>query len=277
MFGSPNGGGADSKHQGEASGACSSSDEKAFPSADSGSTWGNGSGRQSTWNNSTGYQAPIPLDPPPRREETQISGMIGNRGLEGLSLSPSGQTLMVVNEFSLLQDYDEDECKENPRTAACDTPVRIVTLNATKGVNGGFSQAEQYHYRLEPGFGNGVSEVLALNDNSLLVLERAYDPNQQKVTARLFKVTLGPESRIVSGTSLKRTVIPPLTKNLILDFDGLRSQLSAGFRSIDNLEALAFGPKSPNGRPTLIMATDNNFSPNQRTSILFFEILLDKF
>ncbi|MBL7670882.1 MAG: esterase-like activity of phytase family protein [Bdellovibrionaceae bacterium] len=279
MFGLGGNKARDSKKLGEGSEPCNNSSDNSNTSTPTDGQQDIIKPAVKVWNNSTGFgpSRQESYDSAPRREESQISGMISNKGFEGLSLSPSGQTLMVVNEFSLFQDYDEDDCNKNPRTASCDTPVRIVTLKATTGVNGGFSQAEQYHYRMEPGVGNGVSEILAIDDNSLLVLERAFDPNQQKVTSRLFKVTLEPESRIVSGTSLKRTLIPPLKKKLILDLDGLTSQLSAGFRSIDNFEALAFGPLSPNGRRTLIMATDNNFNPGQRTSLLFFEILSDKF
>ena len=42
--------------------------------------------------------------------------------------------------------------------------------------------------------------------------------------------------------------------------------------TVDNIEALFLGPKSPNGNKTLWLISDNNFSATQVTQILVFEI-----
>ena len=41
---------------------------------------------------------------------------------------------------------------------------------------------------------------------------------------------------------------------------------------IDNIEGVSFGPKLPNGNSTLIFVSDNNFSKEQVTQLLLFEI-----
>jgi len=41
----------------------------------------------------------------------------------------------------------------------------------------------------------------------------------------------------------------------------------------DNIEAIALGPKLPNGHHTLLLASDNNFDDSQRNLFLAFEIV----
>ena len=45
-------------------------------------------------------------------------------------------------------------------------------------------------------------------------------------------------------------------KELILDFSKIKSSISAGFRKIDNLEGMTFGPILPNGNKTLIFVSN---------------------
>ena len=40
----------------------------------------------------------------------------------------------------------------------------------------------------------------------------------------------------------------------------------------DNVEAMALGPRLPNGRPSLILMSDDNLSATQRNQFLLFEI-----
>jgi hypothetical protein len=41
---------------------------------------------------------------------------------------------------------------------------------------------------------------------------------------------------------------------------------------IDNIEGVTFGPDLPNGHKTLIFVSDNNFSKEQKTQFLLFEV-----
>ena len=56
-----------------------------------------------------------------------------------------------------------------------------------------------------------------------------------------------------------------VTKTLLLNLT------AAGFPP-DNLEGIALGPRLANGRQSLILMTDDNFNPTQRTQLLLVEI-----
>jgi hypothetical protein len=61
-------------------------------------------------------------------------------------------------------------------------------------------------------------------------------------------------------------------KKLLLDLKktpGLSSELAP---SLDNFEGLAWGPRLADGRQTLILVSDDNFSVRQRTWFLAFAI-----
>ena len=64
----------------------------------------------------------------------------------------------------------------------------------------------------------------------------------------------------------------PVSKTLLLDLStvpGLSPELAP---SLDNFEGMAFGPKLPDGRATLILVSDDNFQTSQRTWFLVFAI-----
>ncbi len=70
----------------------------------------------------------------------------------------------------------------------------------------------------------------------------------------------------ISGVeSLSDTDIPSVEKDLLLDFDDLGIDL-------DNSEAVSFGEILPDGRQSLIVVSDNNFSDSQETQFLAFAI-----
>jgi hypothetical protein len=41
---------------------------------------------------------------------------------------------------------------------------------------------------------------------------------------------------------------------------------------IDNIEGVTFGPKLANGKQSLLFVSDNNFSDQQKTQVLLFEV-----
>ena len=58
-------------------------------------------------------------------------------------------------------------------------------------------------------------------------------------------------------------------RELVLDFDELGIAL-------DNLEGMAFGPDLPDGRRTLVLVSDDNFSETQVTQFLAFGLDLER-
>ena len=165
-----------------------------------------------------------------------------NLTLEGLSFSPDGRWLWASMEAPLVQDGPVS-------SVAAGGVTRIAKLDRQGKV------AAQYAYRLDPiqaaparRGDNGISEILALDANRLLVLERSGVEDASGRFAyhcRLYVVD----------------VRKPLTKQLVLNFDRL-----AGVPT-SNLEAMAWGPER-NGRRTLVLMSDDNFDPAAPTRVV---------
>lgn len=210
-----------------------------------------------------------------------IAGLQYNKSIESLGLSPDESTLFLANEASLYQDMKHNTgCIERKplengekRLPICRQMVRVARMSrvSTPEV---FRPHDEFKYELEAEVENGVSEILPLSSLEFLILERSWDAEKQKVTARIYKASASEESLIPKNASNEKiAALPPLKKKLILDLDQVISQLSPGLKSIDNFEGMTFGPTLENGNRTLLLVSDNNFSQKQKTLLLVFEIL----
>jgi len=112
---------------------------------------------------------------------------------------------------------------------------------------------------------NGLVELLATADGQVLALERSFVPGAGN-GARLYRIDFGEASDVAGFDTLKAVTYRPAKKTLLLDFSAL------GVR-IDNLEGMSWGPPSPDGHPTLIFVSDDNFGAGQVTQFLAFEII----
>lgn len=114
---------------------------------------------------------------------------------------------------------------------------------------------------------NGISEILAVNDHTLLVMERAWAKGHDDHTfIKLYLVDLNDAENEINNTSFSKNPPKPLKKKLLFDFDSLNIH-------IDNFEGITFGPDLPNGHKTLIFCVDNNFSKNQTQQFFLFEVI----
>ena len=68
----------------------------------------------------------------------------------------------------------------------------------------------------------------------------------------------GDEALYVSGSPISFT---PVSQRLLFEFDDLGIP-------IDNIEGMTFGPPLADGRQTLVIVSDNNFSPGQFTQFI---------
>lgn len=195
---------------------------------------------------------------------TQDTG--GNKGLESLSVSPSGAFLFTANEASLLSD--------GPRSSkTAGTRVRILKMPVAGGAS------TEHVYLTEPlgagGDGDlGVSELAALSDDTLLVLERGFQPGYGN-TVRIFRVDLT-GSRDVSGVA-SITVEAPLPKTLLVDVGALPASGATHPSAqpnpiLDNYEGLSIGPTRADGRRLLFLTTDDNESPTQVARVLVLAV-----
>jgi hypothetical protein len=122
----------------------------------------------------------------------------------------------------------------------------------------------QYGYPLDAvssgaGGDNGLSDLVALEDNSFLVVERGFGT---RVSARLYRAEIDGADDILGQARLDGA--RPVSKTLVADLGTLHP--------VDNIEGITLGPKLPDGRQSVIMVTDDNFSADQVTQFLAFAL-----
>ncbi|GGI27919.1 hypothetical protein GCM10008119_30060 [Pedobacter mendelii] len=114
---------------------------------------------------------------------------------------------------------------------------------------------------------NGISEILAINNHRLLIMERAWAKGHNDHTfIKLYLVDLNGAENEINNPSFIQDPPKPLKKKLLFDFDVLNIH-------IDNFEGITFGPNLPNGHKTLIFCVDNNFSKMQVQQFFLFEVM----
>lgn len=188
-----------------------------------------------------------------------LTGARKNATVEGLSWSADGRSLWLSMEWPLAQDGPIPSVAEGGLT-------RLTRLDRAGKV------LAQYAYRVDPvqaaspvGVNdNGVSEILALDDHRLLVLERSgvkQADGRYSYHIRLYLADVARARDVSKVESLAATPVRPVEKRLLLNFDRL------GMR-IDNLEAMAWGPRQKDGARTLVLASDDNYDANQINQIL---------
>ena len=119
---------------------------------------------------------------------------------------------------------------------------------------------------------NGVSAMLwvrhLLPDYDMLVLERSFATGVGNDVS-IFGVTLT-DATDVSGLD----ALPSPFGGRVVRKTRLVNMAELGINA-DNLEGLALGPRLPNGRPSLIVMSDDNFStfvPPQVNQFILFEL-----
>ncbi len=184
-------------------------------------------------------------------------GVRHNRALESLTLSPGG-SLFTATESALHQDGPEADLVTG-------SPVRIVRYDSATGEVTG-----EYVYVTEPvphppipaeAFRvNGLVELVALDEDRLLALERAYATGVGN-QIRLFSIALGQATDVAGVDRLDRVPsgLQPVEKTFLLDL----SELGV---TLENLEGLSPGPRLADGRETLIVVSDDNFRPESQTT-----------
>lgn len=184
-------------------------------------------------------------------------GVRSNHGFEGLSVSPSGNRIVAAVESALVQDGPNADLEHG-------TVVRLVVFDPAtrRAVSERAYRVERVPDEPRPPTAYhsiGVSEILALDDHRLLVVERSFSAGFGN-RVRLFLADLATGDEITGAGSLPPDV-KPVHKTLVADLADLGVDP-------DNLEGLAFGPPLADGRPTLVMVADNNFHPDDQANQL---------
>jgi 3-phytase len=157
-------------------------------------------------------------------------------------------------------------------TAKTGSRCRILRYNLVNG-----QLEKEFIYVTDPittkdpkGSGNnGLVDLLAIdNQGKLLALERSFSPDTGN-TIKIYELSLAKATDIKAINSLtnlktnQQEALQLATKRLLLNLKDL--QLPTG---LDNIEGLTWGEKLANGRQSIILVSDNNFSKSQFTQVL---------
>lgn len=184
------------------------------------------------------------------------TGRQSNRGMEGLAISPDGTALFGIMQSPLIQDGGLNA--SNQRRG---TNNRILKVDLLTGAT------SEYLFQLSDR-SNGVSEILAINANEFLVLERDGNPGASAVTKQIFKINLSGATDISNiGTTalngLPQTGTPtgvvPVGKSLFLDLLDPAYGL-AGPTLPEKFEGMAWGADFDNGDHLLMLVNDNDLT-----------------
>ncbi|WP_342113272.1 esterase-like activity of phytase family protein [Pseudoduganella sp. OTU4001] len=212
------------------------------------------------------FLSELPLPENFRVHKNEERGSRYNAAFEGIAFAPDGQSLWASLEWPLYED------------GPIPTPQHGAVVRMTQFQRDG-AVLRQFAYPLdaipaEPAPGkaaeNGVSEILAMGNGELLVLERASvqgADGRHTNYIRLYATDTRGASDVKSLPGLAGAQYTPARKRLVLDFATL------GRPRIDNLEAMAWGPRLPNGNATLVLASDDNYGKTQVSQFLLFEVL----
>ncbi|WP_460985646.1 esterase-like activity of phytase family protein [Spirosoma fluminis] len=183
-----------------------------------------------------------------------------NRGMEGLTITPDGKTLVGLMQSPLY----------NPSSAAVSgsTVLRIVTFEMATGLT------RQYVYLMENASLTGCSEIAAISNTTFLALERDGDyggnPAKPATFKRVYKFDLagatdisdpanGEGGKLYNGLTveqlkdkagLQTAGVNPVTKSLVLD---LLTGISPVYPH-DKAEGIALL-----GSHTLVISNDDDF------------------
>ena len=180
---------------------------------------------------------------------SDVSGTRNNVGFESITYGNNNRTLIVANESALIQDGEK-------ATLTSGSPTRVLKLNTNNG-----KAKQEYIYMVEPiakapnpedAFAdNGLVELLTLDRNLMIAMERSFSIGTGYTIKLYLTTTLG-ATNVNRLDSIKNRRIRPMKKRLLLNLDELDITL-------DNVEGMTLGPKV-NGKRTLILASDDNFS-----------------
>jgi hypothetical protein len=201
------------------------------------------------------------------------SGRQANRGMEGLAISPDGGTLFGMMQNALLQDNALMPGTVDRQSVN----TRILRVDLATGAT------SEYVYQLDAfNRGQGVSEILAINDHEFLVVERdnrswlALEP-QAPTRKTIYRIDLTAATD-VTGITLPASGLPVGVKAVVkslfinlLDPDfGLHNNDAKAIA--EKIEGLAWGPDLADGRHLLYVISDNDLSLVNPTQIYAFAI-----
>jgi hypothetical protein len=191
---------------------------------------------------------PVPQEFLPTADHS--SGVRPNLAFESAGVTHSGRYLYTGTENALYQDGPA-------ATVSNGSPARLMRYDLRTG-----RLDRQWTYETDPvaqppvpatQFSvNGLVELLPLDDDHLIAMERSFSVGAPGTgnTIKLYTVSLPRNGHTAR-------------KSLLLNLDDLGIPL-------DNVEGLTYGPRLRHGRRSLVLVSDNNFAASQFTQFLLF-------
>lgn len=201
-----------------------------------------------------------PADSKAVENELNVMGRSSNKGMEGLGLSPDGRWLYGIMQSVLLQDGPRNELGY-PLGVNC----RMVKIEVATG------EVKEYVYQLDAPT-NGLNEIVAMGDDQFLVIERDGKVGELASFKKVMKIDLAGATEIQDMDRLPHELpesIRPVRKETFIDFLSPEFQLAPQFIP-EKLEGLTFGERLPDGRQTLVVASDNDFEAAAPSLIYVF-------
>jgi hypothetical protein len=202
--------------------------------------------------------------------EDGLYGTRHNKGFETLAAAPDLKTFFTANEDALAQDGPLGSSEYN-------SIVRIVRFRDMK-------PEKEFAYVLEkmksPPEGmeedgdTGLVDMAVIDENNFYTMERSYLTATGTNVILIFKNEVSTDTTDVSEVAtLENHNLQPIKKTLVANLDDFIPLMNKDFAYLDNIEGITLGPVLPNGNRSLIVVSDNNFNPNQRTLFIAFELL----
>ena len=208
----------------------------------------------------------LPVPQPFVASADRLSGVRPNLGFESAGAARHSRYAFTATENALSQDGP-------PATVANGSPARILRYDLRKG-----RLDRQWVYETDrvaqppvpdTQFSvNGVVELLPLDDDSLIAMERSFSVGAPGTgnTIKLYEVSLRGATDVNGVDSLQDLErVRPVRKRLLLNLNTLGIPL-------DNVEGMTFGPRLKGGRRSVVLVSDNNFAAAQFTQFLLFAL-----
>jgi hypothetical protein len=198
------------------------------------------------------------------------TGIRNNLAFESLTYSPDRTRLYTAAENALIQDGP-------PASVASTTVARVIAFDTATG-----GPLAEYAYVVDTvaqvpnppaAFAtNGLTEMLAVDNGSFIMVERSFSTGVAGTgnTIKLYLASLAGATDITGIASLEGAAYTPMSKSLLLDLNTLTNADGSPL-ALDNIEGITWGP-TVDGKATLILVSDNNFSATQFTQFIALSV-----
>ncbi|MCM2370882.1 esterase-like activity of phytase family protein [Aporhodopirellula aestuarii] len=199
----------------------------------------------------------------PRSEGGFVTrGVAYNRGLEGIAITPSGTCMLAMPQSPLVQD----SVQYNGMSLGVN--CRCIVYGANRHCE------REVVYTMDNDR-NGLSEVLAIDEDRFLVIERDGKAGREAKEKKIYLADLRGATDVCDIDSLPESGLPdgvvPMKKTLLIDLLDPRFGLG-GDHAKEKAEGLCWGPRLPDGRQTLWVCYDNDFESSIQTEFDCFAV-----